>query len=309
VTYGRILRLVALLGVLAAAYGLSQTFGGFPAWDKAWIRDQGYAALSVGGVTRAFGSFSSASEYASFVAIALLVWIVRDVRLPRMWFAVPIVAVLGTALVYESSRGIMFKLPVALVLILAARARQPMASSLVTAAAAIVLLPVVVSSLVPAPSGGGASSPLIQHQLSGLANPLNRSSSTLAVHASLVGEGLRTALHDPLGLGTGAVTIAGQKFGGASLNTEADPSNAAVALGIPGLLAYVVLLYAAFGRAYSLAVRRRDTLSLVALGVLVVTLLEWLNGGEYAVAFLLWLTLGWIDRASRDANGVARRPA
>jgi hypothetical protein len=47
-------------------------------------------------------------------------------------------------------------------------------------------------------------------------------------------------------------------------------------------------------------VRRRDALSLVALGVLVVTLLEWLNGGQYAVAFFLWLTLGWIDRANRE---------
>jgi hypothetical protein len=299
-TYGRILRLVALLGALVAVYGLSQTFGGFPSWDSAWIRDQGYEALSVGGVTRAFGSFSSASEYASFVAIALLVWIVRDIRSSRVWLAVPVVALLGTALVFESSRGIMFKLPVALVLMLAARARQPMTLSLVTAAAAIVLLPVVVSSLVPAPSRDSASSPLLQHQLSGLANPLDRSSSTLAVHASLVGEGLRTAVHDPLGVGTGAVTIAGQKFGGSSRNTEADPSNAAVALGIPGLVAYVVLLCAAFHQAYGLAVRRRDALSLVALGVLVVTLLEWLNGGQYAVAFFLWLTLGWIDRANRE---------
>jgi hypothetical protein len=298
-TYGRILRLVAILGVAAAVYGLFQTFSGFPAWDRAWIRDQGYAALSVGGVTRAFGSFSSASEYASFVAIALLVWIVRDLRLSRVLGVGPIVALLATALFFESSRGIIFKLPVALVLILAARARQPMAISLVTGAAAILLLPVVVSSLVPASSGSNGS-PLVQHQLSGLANPLDRKSSTLAVHASLVGEGLRTALHNPLGVGTGAVTIANQKFGGTARNTEADPSNAAVALGVPGLLAYVVLLSSAFGQAYRVAVRRRDPLPLIALGVLVVTLLEWLNGGQYAVALLLWLTLGWIDRASRE---------
>jgi hypothetical protein len=298
-TYGRILRLVAVLGALAAAYGLSQTFAGFRSWDAAWIRDQGYSALSVGGVTRAFGTFSSASEYAGFVGIALLVWVARGLRPARAWVALPIVAALATALLYESSRGIMFKLPVALVLILAARARQPLTLSLAAAAAAIVLLPVIVSSVAPAPSGG-ASSPLLQHQLSGLANPLDPSSSTLAVHASLVGNGLRTALHDPLGVGTGAVTIAGQKFGGTLRNTEADPSNAAVAVGLPGLLAYIVLLCAAFGQAYGLASRRRDSLSAIALGLLVVTLLEWLTGGQYAVAFLVWLTLGWIDRANDD---------
>ncbi|HEX7311870.1 MAG TPA: hypothetical protein VF232_11895 [Gaiellaceae bacterium] len=303
-TYARILRLVAVLGALAAAYGLSQTFSGFPSWDEAWIRDQGYSALSVGGVTRAFGSFSSASEYASFVAIALLVWLARGFRTSRAMIAVPIVALLGTALLYESSRGIMFKLPVALVLILAARARQPLALSLAAAAAAIVILPVVVSSFVPASgAGGGASSPLLQHQLTGLANPLDPSASTLAVHASLVGNGFATAFREPLGVGTGAVTIAGQKFGGKARNTEADPSNAAVALGIPGLIAYVVLLCAAVGQAYRLAARRRDWLSAIALGLLVVTLLEWLTGGQYAVAFLLWLTLGWIDRTSDESNG------
>jgi hypothetical protein len=298
-TYERILGLVAVLGLLAAVYGLSQTFGGFPSWDEAWIRDGGYNALNVDGVTRAFGSFSSASEYAGFVALAFIVWIVRGVRPARAWLAMPIVVLLGAALVYESSRGIMFKLPVALVLILAARARQPLAISLATAAAAILLLPAVVSSLVPASSASNSSSPLLEHQLSGLANPLDPSSSTLAVHASLVGEGFATALRNPLGVGSGAVTIAHQKFGGQNLNTEADPSNAAVAVGLPGLIAFVVLLCAAFRQAYRLAARRRDALSLIALGVLVATLLQWLNGGQYAVAFLLWLTLGWIDRAGQ----------
>jgi hypothetical protein len=302
-TYRRILGLVAVLGVLAAVYGLSQTFIGFHSWDESWIRNQGYAALSVGGVIRAFGTFSSASEYGSFVGIALLVWLFRGVRPARAWVAWPIVAVLAAALLYESSRGIMFKLPIALVLVLAARAGKPLTLSLAGAATAIVLLPVVVSSLVPAPSAGASTSPLLQHQFSGIANPLNPSSSTLSVHASLVGNGLRTALHDPVGLGTGAITIAGQKFGGKVQNTEADPSNAAVAFGVPGVIAYVVLLWAAFGQAYRLATRRRDALSLVALGLLVVTLLEWLSGGQYAVAFLVWLTLGWIDRASDEPTG------
>jgi hypothetical protein len=223
--------------------------------------------------------------------------------------ALPIVVLLGAALVYESSRGIMFKLPVVIVLILAARARQPLALSLATGAAAILLLPLVVSSLVPASSASSGSSPLIQHQLSGLSNPLDRSSSTLAVHASLVGDGFATALRDPLGVGTGAITIAHQKFGGENLNTEADPSNAAVALGLPGLIGFAILLCAAFGQAYNLAARRRDALSLIALGLLVVTLLQWLNGGQYAVAFVLWLTLGWIDRAGQESDAAKEQPA
>src|SRR5262249_19578562 len=156
-----------------AVYGLSQTFVGFHSWDESWIKNQGYAALSVGGVIRAFGTFSSASEYASFVGIALLVWLLRGVRPGGAWLAWPIVAMLATALLYQPSPGIIFKLPAALVLVLAARAGKPLTLSLAGAAAAIVLLPVVVSSLVPAPSAGASTSPLLQHQFSGIANPLN----------------------------------------------------------------------------------------------------------------------------------------
>lgn len=302
--FDRILGFVGGFGLAAAVYGLAQTFVGFPSWDTAWISDAGYAALSVGGVIRAFASFPSASEYALFVAIALVAWLAYGGRLARVWFSGPAVVVLAVALVYESARSVMFLVPVALVLMTLARFRGPLGLSLAAAAAAVLLVPLAVGYLVPAPSGGAPSSALIEHQVSGLQHPLSDSSSTLSLHAKLVASGLRTALHEPLGVGTGAVTLAGSKFGPQSQNTEADPSNAAVALGIPGLLAYVFILCAGFRQAYSLAARRRDPRSLAALGLLAVTALQWLNGGQYAVALLVWLTLGWTDR-STDADRAA----
>jgi hypothetical protein len=295
-TFGRILGLVAGLGLAEALYGLFQTFAGFPSWDAAWIRSAGYSALSVGDVTRAFGGFSSASEYAAFLSVALLVWIVYGARLARVWLSAVAVAVLAVALVYESARGVMFLIPAALVLMLAARSRRPLSISLGLAALAILILPAVVSRVAPASSGNGSSS-LIEHQVGGLQHPLSRSSSTLSIHAALVARGVHAAVRDPLGSGTGAVTIAGSKFGGESMTTEADPSNAAVALGIPGLLAYAVVLVLGLRQAYTLAVRRRDACALIALGLLIVTILQWLNGGQYAIALLVWLTLGWVDRS------------
>jgi hypothetical protein len=294
-TFARILALVAVAGISEAVYGLAQTFMGFPSWDATWIRDNGYASLSVNGVTRAFGSFASASEHAAFLAISLVVAVAFGARLGRVWAAVPLAGLFAVALFYDSVRGVMFLVPVALVLMLAARTRRPLALSLAGAAAAILVVPAVVGHL--APANGSGSSALIKHQVAGLQHPLSGSSSTLSLHAQLVWEGLQTAVHDPLGVGTGAVTLAGSKFGGAALNTEADVSNAAVALGAAGVIAFVVLLCAGMRSAYSLAARRRDALSLIALGLLVVTFMQWLNGGQYAVALLVWLTLGWIDRA------------
>src|SRR6185437_3444138 len=103
-------------------------------WDAAWIRDNGYASLSVNGVTRAFGSFASASEYAAFLAIGLVVAVAFGARLGRVWVALPLAGLFAIALLYASVRGVMFLVPVALVLMLAARTRRPLAFSLAIAA-------------------------------------------------------------------------------------------------------------------------------------------------------------------------------
>jgi hypothetical protein len=108
--------------------------------------------------------------------------------------------------------------------------------------------------------------------------------------------GLVQAFTHPAGQGVGTVTIAGAKFGGLSKSTEVDPSNVAVALGLPGLLAYLVVFVSGITRVYGIAKRRRDGLALAALGVVALTALQWLDGGQYAVAVVPWLVLGWADR-------------
>jgi hypothetical protein len=140
----------------------------------------------------------------------------------------------------------------------------------------------------------------VSHQTEGLANPLNPSSSTFLIHLSLVTDGIHSAAANPAGVGAGAVSLAADRFGGTGFQTEADPSNLAVAAGIPGLAAYLVLAVVAFVRTYGLARARRDALSLGALAVVTIVFLQWFNGGQYGIALLLWLTLGWVDRASTE---------
>jgi hypothetical protein len=304
-TLARTLGLVALLAVAAGVYGLAQTFSGFPSWDAAWISTRGYEALSVGGVSRAFGPFTSASEYAIFLGIGFIAWLAFGFRLVRLPFAAAAVALLATAIFFESSRGIIFTLVFALALMVAAWRRLPIGVSAALAVAALFAVPFVTRSVASSPTVAATDpgSALAAHQIQGLSSPLSSANSTLGAHFSLFTNGLRSAIDNPVGLGIGSVTIAGSKFGGETVSTEVDPSNAAVALGIPGLIAYVAVVGIAFFKTYSLASRRRDALSIAALGVLVVTLLQWLNGGQYAVAFLVWLVLGWVDRArlSQDA--------
>ena len=89
---------------LIAVYGLVQTWDGLPSWDQMWVNQSGYAALSVGTVTRAFGTFSSAAEYASFLGIAIVTAVAF--ALDRRPYLLPAVPLLAVALFYESGRAI-----------------------------------------------------------------------------------------------------------------------------------------------------------------------------------------------------------
>jgi hypothetical protein len=302
-TLTRLLATIAGLGVLVALYGLAQSFRGFLPWDEAWIQRSGYEALQVytknGQTTiRPFSTFSAASEYAFFGAIALFVWLAFGLR--RMWapFAMIAVAVLGTAVFYQSSRGILFTSLGGLVLMAGAWMRLRLGLTLAAAGLAFLLLPSAVAQFTSASVEGRTSSPLVTHQVEGLTDPLDPEASTLRAHFSQMKAGLESVTDYPLGQGTGTISLAGDRFGGTTAPTEVDPSNVAVALGIPGLLAYLVVLFAGLFTVYRVASARREPLALLALGIVALTVLQWLNGGQYAVAFLPWLLLGWADRTA-----------
>jgi hypothetical protein len=309
---GRVLKLVALLAIPAAGYGLFQALRGFPVWDDTWVRTSGYAALNVGGVIRPFGSFSSAAEYASFVAIGFVLFLVFWFRATTLGPALGAMALLGTAIVVEASRSIVVFLLVGLALVASVRARLPRVLSGVLVVGALLGLVVVSRHVAPeglGTGGRGDVSKLVAHNVSGLANPLDARSSTLPLHLNTIAQGLQSPLHYPLGRGPAAVTIANRKLadpgdteGGEAQvgGTEVDPSNIAVALGVPGFLLYLVILVLGFRTAHRLAASGREVVAVGCLGVLGVTLLQWFNGGMYAVAPLAWLALGYVDGQARE---------
>jgi hypothetical protein len=304
-TLAAVLKLVATLAIGAAAYGLLQTFSGFPSWDAAWARSvsSSYTALNVevAGNIRPFSIFSSAAEYGYYLGVGIVIWLVSGIRSRRLVLTAVVVGLLAVALAYESSRQVVLTLAIALALMWAARRRLSLPRTLLAIAAALVIIPFAGALVAPQRFGNDAHSLLVAHQVKGLTNPFDPEHSTLIVHLDLVEQGLSSALHEPLGLGVGAVNLAGARFGKTTQNTEADPSNAAVALGLPGLVTYLFVFAVGLSRAFATARRRADTLGFAALGILGVTLFQWLSGGHYALAFLPWLVLGWVDAAGERA--------
>jgi hypothetical protein len=292
---GLMLKVVMVGGVGAAAYGLFQQFVGFPWWDARWVQEDGYLALNVGnGITRAFATFASSQEYAAILTVAIV--LVGTFYVRRLPVFLVVGGFLAAALVLAGSRT-----PVVLVLVtggllVATRLRLPLPLVVAAGAISFVLVFVGAGHLAETTATSGTAAPFVDRQLEGLANPLDAEKSTATAHYGYFVDGVASAFTDPIGRGLGVVSVAGSKFGADQKLTEYDPSNMAVAAGLPGLLAYVAVAVLGLRQAYLLARARPGPLSLAAFGVLVVLFTQWMNGGLYAISIFPWLALGWADR-------------
>ena len=302
VTLRRLFRLIAVMSVLAAAYGLFQQFVGFPSWDQRWIASNGYVALKIGNdVTRAFSSFSSAQEYAAFLSVGLVVWVstIRNVRRVLLPVQLAAIGLVGFALVLASVRTSLVLTAAALGAMAAARVRLRPGIALLAGALAILALGIGLSYLsssaqTSTSTTANPSGQLLQHDIAGITDPTG-SGSSLPGHLSETVAGIKSAFLQPIGYGTGSITLASHLDGLTNAGKENDVGNAGTALGLLGLFVYVVVVARGMLGSYRLAARRRDTLALAALGLLVVMISQWLNGDLYSVAWLAWLILGWVD--------------
>jgi hypothetical protein len=300
VTLRRLFQLVAVLSVVSAFYGLIQQFVGFPSWDERWITSSGYVALNVGnGVTRAFGNFSSAQEYAAFLSVGLVILVANLPKVRRVYLPVAVGAIglVGFALVLASVRTSLVLTAAALGSMAAARVRLRPGAALLAGSFAIVALGVGLSFV--SVSSQSATSPvgtLLQHDIAGITNPTG-SGSSLPGHLSETFDGVKSAFLQPIGYGTGSVTPASGRLGAATIaGTDSDLGNAGTGLGLLGLGLYFAAVVLGLQCMYRLAARRRDALAFASLGLLIVMLDQWQNGNLYSVAWLVWLSLGWADR-------------
>ncbi len=279
------------------AYGLYQTEVGLPPWDLAWVDVNGFAALNVEDVIRAFGTFSSATEYAFYLAGALAFCIALALH-GRRWvlFLMPLLA---AALFLSSSRSALLLVLLAGLVVLGLRAGAVRRAVPIVATGVVVAV-VAVITLGPELSADATSSgnALVSHAVGGIADPLNPEESTLLLHLQLVEAGFLESLSAPLGQGTGVTNIAADELGGTDeeKGTEVDVSDAFVSLGLVGGLLFLAVLAVTLHRVVRTYVVSRDPHVLAILGLLVVTLGGWLKGGHYALATLIWVLIGWTAR-------------
>lgn len=300
----RLMAILVGLGVVVACYGLWQLWIGHPPWDTAWLELPGvtaFTSLNVGGETRAFGTFSGFLEYGLFLgtALAISVWFVLRGRLVAL-LPIPLLAV---GLVMSAGRQPLLFCFLAIAAMLGLRTGRPRTALLVlVVAGAIGAGGVVAASAVLGDSGGGA---FVGRQVSGLANPLDPNSSTLLIHVDLAWAGIKSGFTHPVGLGTAATNSAAgvgdsdadqrldteNTLGEGSGSTDLDVSNAFVAYGAGGGLLYlalVVTILVVATRLYFGGV----TIMMPIIAVLLANIFQWGNGGNYALAALIWMLIG-----------------
>ncbi len=290
----RLLGLVVVFGTIIALYGLWQTQVGFPSWDNNWLNvTAGVDSLSVGGQIRAFGTFSSGSEYAFFVGAALAVAFSFCLR-GRLIAAIPI-PLLAVALFLSSTRSALLSAVFSMILLLGLLTRRP-AATLAVVLCAVGLafggLKLASSSL---SNSTGTASQLVSHQIGGITDPLNPDSSTLLVHLQLVIQGFKSGISHPFGKGTavtnGAAGVNPNSASSATQATEMDISNAFVAFGIVGGVLYLLLVLMVLYTAARSYFQGHTTLMPI-IALLIVGLGQWGIGGDYALSPLTWLLIG-----------------
>jgi hypothetical protein len=309
-TVGTLLVAVVISAVGIAIYGIWQTAVELPPWDATWVDVAGYSSLQVEKI-RAFATFSSSAEYATFLAIGVaLALAVFMYRRRSAVLALLVVPPLGWALFIESSRGIVVSVVLSLAVLAALRLREDALVGVVALCGVVgIYLTLLIFGPVLETRALGSGDPLVIHQVGGLLHPLDPTRSTLPQHWDLIVAASKESLRYPLGVGTVATNIVGARSGVHVAGTEVDFLDAFVELGLAGGVLFTLVVVSVLRRVVALYRRSSDVVMFALIGVLVVTLGQWLNGGYYAVAPLIWFLIGWICREWNQAQSKVVEPA
>ena len=295
----RLFIVAVAISILAAIYGLYQTWFGLLPSEEQWIKLTHMEALHVGGGVRAFAFFTFPAEYDWFLCLGIiLLW---TAFLRKKYLALLPVPLLALAIFFESGRGPVVSTLAACVALWAIQGRTIRVWLPRSALALILAVAGLVLSLQQAQQMQFSSQTqaLVSHQTNGLLDPTNAKTSTAGVHSGMILSGFTTGFKNPIGAGLGATTIAAQKFGAGEGSTEMDLSNMFVSLGFLGGFLYLAVVGTVLSMAIRFWHRTRSGVALAIVGILLLNFGQWLNGGQYSIAFLIWFCIGALDQMNR----------
>jgi len=281
-----------VMALVAAAYGIKQTFFGFYPFEQQWIDIVHITALHVGNQYRAISTLDNPQEYAEFLALAIVIawiYILQGGMVMKSIGAIG-AAVIGYALFMESARGplILGAVAIAVVTVLSVKSLRAKITMGIIVGFILTGLIILISHTQP------SNNALVSHQIEGITGQNSSFLGHLATMFSGIGRGIKSVI----GYGLGSTTTAASKFSSSNSGTEADFSNMFVSGGLVGGVMYVIVMVRMFIVAFRQS-RTRSLVGLFAVGVLLATFEQWINGELYAVVAVLWTTIGYVDKGTR----------
>lgn len=295
----RLFMVTAGISILAAVYGLYQTWFGYLPSEEQWVHLTHMEALHVGGGVRAFAFFTFPAEYDWFLCLGVVLFWTAFLR--GKYVALVPIPLLGLAVFFESGRGPVVSTLATCVALWAIQGRNirvwlPRG----TLALALAVTGLVLSlQQAQQMQFSDQTQALVSHQTSGLLDPTNAKTSTAGIHSGMILNGFAEGFRTPIGKGLGATTIAAQKFGAGEGSSEMDMSNMFISLGFIGGLLYLGIVGLILVTAVRYWHQARTGVALALVGILFLNFGQWLNGGQYSIAFLIWFCIGALDRMYR----------
>jgi hypothetical protein len=313
-----IYRVVVPLSVLASLLGLWQTYVGFLPWESAWISAVAshYHALGLGGgFIRAIGFSVNSVEYSNLQLIGCTCVLAAFFAGKRAYGL--LFPLLAFTLFLASSRTSIVKLLFAVAAAWAISSRGGKGWAVRLPIALATLFGVLAFALSQV-GGGGSANPgsaagfSAQHQVQGLAHPLDSKKSTAGLHAMYFWGGIKEGITYPVGYGLGSIT-GGQRLGDSDDtsdrvgNTEVDLSDTFVTMGLLGGFLYLYIILLIVRRTIYFGRNAPKAVGLPTLAVLAAMVGSWIALGQYAMGPLIWFMIGGLVRFSDPVHVTAAK--
>lgn len=297
-------RLIVPLACLAALFGFYQVIYGYPEYQLEWYRPRADEYVALGPneeYLRPLSIFPNITEYLNYLGAAAIALLALVLRKQSILGPLLLVGFLFAAMFVSGTRGpVLFLIVTGIIMwTLLGRTKAVWVPRLAIALVIGFFGLTYGLDQVAQTEGEGRMQFNIERQAELI--PEGESGGTISIHLNLLGIGAYRTMNQPLGHGTGYITLAAGRFGDGGFSTEKDFMDMFIALGIPGGVVYLIVLAYATLLAVRYWTRTRSTIGLIILGLLVFSVFGWLAPGRYVMTPLIWFCVGALDRIQSKA--------
>jgi len=308
------LRLMVVMGLVTSVYGLYQLLFGLTSFDQFWLDHSEYNNFArVGSIVRAMATYANAEEWSRYLDLGALAALGLAVMARRRghrlaWFGCGVLLFVGLILSGERISILAFVIGAAILFLSGARTPGGLVLRF-----ALMVMPVVLLFVFAKPPAAEdmwekdqteAAQSMVSHSSRGILQPTGEGS--LYKRFENWEEAGKIIVYHPLGLGTGAGSIAQARDGSEGLDLPATDSyvlSVTLACGIPGGLLCLWI----FGQATRMswrgfrgAGRASEESEMWRVMLAIIPVLAFINLFGYSfllvsVAPVGWLLIGWVS--------------